>query len=157
MIDALQDLRTATAEAAGDGAGTVTLPLKTAQTLEAALATAIRLAGAIVDSANAIHRDACALAKTARPIVPEQASPWSALAPLALKEIVYYLDIGAEQWWAVDKETRSKIVEFVLAELASRYESIEAAMVNAPHWLPTWTSLYRYYGARWTDLKEVSK
>lgn len=157
MIDALRDLQTVTAEAAGAGAGTVTLPLKTAQTLESALATAIRLAGAIVDSANAVHRDACDLAKTARPIVPEQASPWSALAPLTLKEIVYYLDIGAEQWWAVDKDTRPKIAEFVLAELAGRYDSIEAAMANAPDWLPSWTSLYRYYGARWNDLKEVSK
>ncbi len=157
MIDVLKELRAACAVAVGKREETVTLSTRTAVALELAISNTLRLAGNVETYAAELDREIRAMRGAMRPILPDIDTTWSKDAPVSLAPHIALLDQGQLGWQEIEAGMRQQIADYMLRILAERHETIEEAYAAGPHWLPSWTSMYRYYNARWNHLKARSR
>jgi len=147
-------LRNATKVAIDAGNDEVVLPVDVARELVLLMNTLTDQSSALMLMAGDLNKHIRWLDLTVTAPLSTVETKWSRGAPIEIKAWIASLDGYMMEWSEVPSTIKQRIAEYVLSVLAEKHAELSSAMKNAPRWLPSWTTLYRTYNARWRDLKE---
>lgn len=139
-----------------DGGDVVVIPLAFAQALLSLIDAVQQHTAEVKRASGDLVTLAGWLEMTVTAPLSECETKWSKDAPIDIKAWIAGLDEYMIEWSELPASIKARIVAYTLAQLSKQHEEVAEAMKYAPHWLPSWTTLYRTYNARWRELKEVS-